>query len=301
MLTVIIRNRMEKENNNPNQQPSLQAIKLYIEKWGAEPLAVNKLRSNIYWVDGGGANSGVIVGENGVIVIDAKVSAEAGKKLLDEIARLTPTPVTHVILTHGDGDHVMGLASFPPRLTIISHENCKRDMEAANAAGIMGTLPDSVLPNYTFKSKVSMTLAGINFELIYFGPSHTSGDTIVYLPDQKVVFAGDVLAWGGSPTPTIHKEKGGSASGWLTTVEQMLKLDADTFVNGHGDVERKADVRQKLAQFQQQYEDIKAMIAQGKSLDEVEEAMAVNIVAPLAKGLKMPSFASVVYHQFTTN
>lgn len=292
---------MEKENNNLNQQPSLQAIKLYIEKWGAEPVTVHKLQRGVYWADGAGANSGIVIGENGVIVIDAKVSAEGGQKLLDEIAGITSQPVTHIILTHGDGDHVMGLASFPSRLTIIAHENCKRDMEIANTAGVMGILPDSVLPNYTFKTKVSMTLAGVNFELLHFGPSHTSGDIIIYLPDTKVVFAGDVLAWGGSPTPTIHKEKGGSADGWLTTVEEMLKLDADTFVNGHGDVETKADVRQKLAQFQQQYEDIKAMIAQGKNLDEVEEAMAVNITAPLAKGLKMPSFASVAYHQLTTN
>lgn len=293
---------MKEENKSPQSaisgpQPSLQDIQLYIQKWGAEPLVVHKVQDNIYWVEGAGANSGIVVGGNGVIIIDAKVSPTAGKRLLDEVAKITSQPVTHVILTHGDGDHVMGLADFPTGLTIIAQENCRKGMVAANARGIMGTLPDSALPNYTFKTKESMAIDGVPFELFYFGPSHTNGDVIIYLPDHKVIFAGDVLAWGGSPTPTIHEEKGGSATGWLSTVEEMLKLDAETFVTGHGEVQTKAEVQQKLDQFQQQYEGIKFMVEQGESLEEVEKAMAVDTPAPLAKGLRMPSFASVAYRQ----
>jgi cyclase len=243
-----------------------------------------------------------VVGQIGVIVIDTKVSAAAGKRLVDEVAHITPKPVTHVILTHGDGDHVMGLASFPTGLTIIAHENCKKDMEAVNTAGVMGTLPGAALPNHTFETEVSMTLDGVRFQLFYFGPSHTNGDAIVYRPDQKVIFTGDVLSWGGSPTPIVHDEKHGSAAGWISTVEEMLKLDADIFVIGHGDVQTKAEVQQKLAQFRQQHEKIKAMVAQGKSLEEVGQAMAVNTPntpAPLAGALRFPSFASVDYQQLT--
>jgi len=295
--TDLIDKIMKKENNLWGQQPSLQDIQRYIQKWGAEPLVVHKVQDDIYWVEGAGGNSGIVVGQHSVIVIDAKVGAEAGKKLLNEIAHITSKPVTHVILTHGDGDHVMGLASFPAGLTVIAQENCRKDMEATNAAGIMGTLPDTVLPNHTFKVRESIALDGIRFELFHFGPSHTCGDAIIYLPDQKVAFAGDILAWGGSPTPTVHKEKGGSAAGWLTTVEEMLKLDVNIFIMGHGGVQTKIDTWQKLEQFRQQYKDIKTMIAQGKTLDEVEEAMVVNTPAPLAAGLRLPSFASAAYYQ----
>src|SRR5580658_11120638 len=79
----------------------------------AAPFVVHQLKPNVYWVEGGGGNSGVIVGSTGVIVVDAKTSAAGGKELLDEIAKITPKPVTTVILTHSDGDHVNGLASFP--------------------------------------------------------------------------------------------------------------------------------------------------------------------------------------------
>jgi glyoxylase-like metal-dependent hydrolase (beta-lactamase superfamily II) len=294
-----ILNQQPAMDQSKPQQPSLQDIQRYVQQWGAEPLVVHEVQRNVYWVDGAGGNSGIVVGQNGVIVIDAKVSPAAGKRLLDEVAHITPKPVTHVILTHGDGDHVMGLASFPTGLTIIAQENCKKDMEEALAAGVMGTLPSAGLPNHTFETEESMTLDGVRFQLFYFGPSHTNGDAIIYLPDQKVIFTGDVLSWGGSPTPILHEEKHGSAVGWITTVEEMLKLDADIFVTGHGDVQTKAEVQQKLAQFQQQHEEIKAMVAQGKSLEEVEQAMAVNTPAPQARGLRLRSFASVAYHQLT--
>src|SRR5271167_150629 len=88
----------------------------------AAPFVTKQLAPNVYWVNGGGGNSGIIVGDKGVIVIDAKTTADGGKQLLDEIAKVTPKPVTTVILTHSDGDHVNGLAAFPAGLTIIAQE-----------------------------------------------------------------------------------------------------------------------------------------------------------------------------------
>ena len=76
------------------------------------PFQVHQLKPNVYWVEGGGGNSGVIVGDKGVIVVDAKTSAAGGKELLDDIAKITPKPVTTVILTHSDGDHVNGLGGI---------------------------------------------------------------------------------------------------------------------------------------------------------------------------------------------
>jgi glyoxylase-like metal-dependent hydrolase (beta-lactamase superfamily II) len=78
-----------------------------------QPLAVHQLKPNIYWVEGSGGNSAVIVGNNGVIVVDTKTTAAADAELIADVAKITPKPITTVILTHSDGDHVNGLASFP--------------------------------------------------------------------------------------------------------------------------------------------------------------------------------------------
>ncbi len=105
----------------------------------AAPFIAHQLTPSVYWIEGGGGNSGVIVGERGVIVIDAKTNATSGKQLLDEIAKITPKPVTTVIETHSDGDHVNGLAAFPTTgITVIAHENDKKEQETALAAGGRG-------------------------------------------------------------------------------------------------------------------------------------------------------------------
>ena len=99
---------------------------------------VHQLKPNVYWVEGGGGNSGVIVGDKGVVVVDAKINAAGGKELLDDIAKITPKPVTAVILTHSDVDHIAGLAAFPAGVKVIAHEGNKKEQDAALAAGGRG-------------------------------------------------------------------------------------------------------------------------------------------------------------------
>ena len=107
----------------------------------APPLKVAALTGGAYWTSGGaGGNTGFIVGDSGVIVIDAKQTAASAKEVLDEIAKVTPKPVTHLILTHSDPDHVNGLVAFPKGLTIIAQENCKKEMEDAIAAAAVAAM-----------------------------------------------------------------------------------------------------------------------------------------------------------------
>src|SRR5262245_21650919 len=110
-------------------------------------VTVKKIKDNIYLVEGGGGGSGIIIGQNGVIVIDAKTTAPAGKAVVDEVHKLTNKPITTVIFTHSDADHVNGIVSFPKGLTIIAHENDRREIEQAQAAGANGAPPKELLPN----------------------------------------------------------------------------------------------------------------------------------------------------------
>ncbi len=157
----------------------------------AQNLMPHQLKPNVYWLEGGGGNTGVIVGNNGVIIIDAKTTPAQGKMVIEEVAKITPKPITHVILTHSDGDHVNGLASFPTGLTIIAQENNKKEQEAALKAGGRGAPPADHLPTQLVtKEKETATLDGVKFEFYHWGPAHTSGDLIIYLPAEKIVFTG---------------------------------------------------------------------------------------------------------------
>src|SRR5579864_2067360 len=157
------------------------------------PFKVHQLKPNVYWIEGGGGNSGVIVGGKGVIVIDAKTTAAGGKELLDDIAKITPKPVTAVILTHSDGDHVNGLASFPAGVTIIAHENNKKEQMEALSKGGRGAPPAGHLPTQVVsKNKENLKIDGVKLQVFHWAPAHTSGDLVVYLPSEKIVFTGDI-------------------------------------------------------------------------------------------------------------
>ena len=264
------------------------------------PLMVHQLKPNVYWIEGGGGNSGVIIGEKGVIVVDAKTTPAQGKELLEDIAKITPKPVTTVILTHSDGDHVNGLASFPAGITIIAQENNKKEQEAALAAGGRGAPPAGHLPTQTIsKNKEDLKLDGVKVEVLHWAPAHTSGDLVAYLPSEKIVFTGDIITT--QPDALIHLEKHGSSEGWVTTAKGIAALNADQFVPGHGDVLAKAAVQKKATDVAAKRAKIMALVKQGKSLEEIKTAVGDPPPAQ-GKGGRGPGFASfteVVYQELT--
>src|SRR5262247_3180693 len=127
------------------------------------PITMKQLKPNVWAALGGaGGNVTIIVGQTGVIVVDAKQTEPGAKDLLAEIAKVTPKPVKTAIITHSDGDHVNGLVAFPAGIKIIAHENNKKEQETALAAGGRGAPPADRLPNQvTTKKKESMTLEGV--------------------------------------------------------------------------------------------------------------------------------------------
>jgi cyclase len=246
-----------------------------------QPLVDHELKPNIHWFEGGGGNTGVIVGTNGVIVIDAKTTAAAATELVADIAKITPKPITTVLITHSDGDHVNGLQSFPKGLTIIAHENCKTEMLAAPNAAEGGPLALYMPTRTVNKNMEDMTIEGVHLRVYNFGPAHTSGDLMIYLPDEKIMFAGDMVAL-QSPYPLIHLEKNGSSDGWVRSMNGMMATDATVFVSGHGTVQTKADLQKRVADMGARRDQIKSLIAQGKSLDDVRQGL--NEPPPAARG-----------------
>ena len=264
----------------------------------ASPLKVTQIKDNIYWAQGGvGSNDGIIVGTTGVIVVDTKTTPDSEKEVIAEIAKITPKAVNTAIITHSDGDHVNGLAAFPAGLTIIAQENCKKEMEAS--ASSRNPAPQDRLPTKTYNKTDKLTIDGIHIRLYHWAPGHTSGDTVVYLPDQKVVFGGDLLTTNRRNDDTgIHLEKHGSAAGWIENAKGLIGLDADIYLTGHGDRMTKADVQKKLDLIQDKYNKVKAMVAQGKSLDDVKQAFG-ETDSPAANAPGGPSFTVVAYRELT--
>jgi cyclase len=243
----------------------------------APPAITMKMMKPDVWaaLGGAGGNSTIIIGKTGVIVVDAKQTEPGAKDLLAQIAKITPKPVTTAIITHSDGDHVNGLVAFPPNIRIIAHENNKKEQQTALAAGGRGAPPADRLPNQvTTKAKEKLTIDGVKLELYHFAPAHTSGDLIVFLPQQKICSTGDIVVTNrADDNPNVHYEKNGSTEGWLTNVKGMIGLNADSYVTGHGDVVTKADLQRKLNATTERRNKIAAMVKEGKTLDQIKAAL----------------------------
>ena len=259
----------------------------------ATPFVTHQLKPNVYWIEGGGGNSTVILGAYGVVVVDAKTTKAGGQELLDDIAKITSKPVTTVILTHSDGDHVNGLAAFSTGVKVIAQENNKKEQEVALAAGGRGAPPADHQPTQVItKEKETVTIEGEKFELYHWAPAHTSGDLIVYLPTEKIVATGDIIAT-NNPYPRIHDEKHGSTEGWIATAKGIVSLDADTFVPGHGTIQTKADIEKRISDAEARRTQVKELVAQDKSLEEVKAAVGDN------DKLNYKSWTQVCYEELT--
>jgi glyoxylase-like metal-dependent hydrolase (beta-lactamase superfamily II) len=238
-------------------------------------ITMKMLKPDVWEGIGDGGNSTIIVGKTSVIVVDAKQTNAGAKEMLAQIAKITPKPVKTVLITHSDGDHLNGLVAYPTGITIIAHENNKKEQQTALAAGGRGAPPADRLPTQvTTKKKEKVTIDGVKLELYHFAPAHTSGDLVVYQPATKICSTGDVVVTNrADDNPNVHFEKNGSTEGWLTNVKGMIDLNADMYVTGHGDVVTKADLQRKFDATTVRRNKIAAMVKEGKTLAEIKAAL----------------------------
>lgn len=258
------------------------------------PVKASQVKGNIYEVEGGrGANAGFFIGEKEVLVIDAKMTEESAKQMIAEIKKLTSNPIKYVILTHSDGDHVNGLVGFPADVIIAAHHQTAKDMDAAFKDAKLR----SYLPDFTFSKKLKLHSGDKTVKLFHFGPAHTSGDVVVYFPEEKVAFIGDLLFLGRDPL--IHRHKNGNSFGLVKTLKSILKLGADTFIHGHGNIASPSDLEGVIKSLEEKQTKIKALIKEGKSLEEIKKIFNVEDRPSRPGRSRRPGLVETIYLELT--
>lgn len=275
----------------------------------APQLMVTSLGGGAYVVEGGRTpfnhvNTGFVVGDKGVIAIDAQAFPFIARQEVAEIAKITTKPVDTVIITHSDSDHINGLPGFPAGARVIAQENADTEMHAilTDPHPRGGTPPvelKNYMPAHTIRRSETLLVDGVQVVLTHVGRGHTDGDLLIYLPSQKIVFGGDIITFraAGIPQngiyPVIHLNKNGSSAGWIATVKYMLTLDADKFVGGHGNaVWDRASMVEMLHLTEQRRADIKKLFDEGKSLAEIKVALGESDPAA-----RYPTFTETTYQE----
>jgi cyclase len=243
------------------------------------PVTLEHISGNVYQISGGsGANGGAIIGDNGILVIDAKMDEVSVTQTIEAIGKLSDQPIRYLVNTHSDGDHIMGNRYFPPSVIFIAHENCRDDFFKEN----FGRESDwgepefyPFTPSITFSEDMDLWLGKDKVELHYFGVGHTTGDIVVYCPEEKIAFLGD--QYFQERPQLIHSQKNGNSFEHVKTLTKMLNtLDAETFLSGHGAPVGRSDIEKHIQTMIARQTKVKTLMDQEKTMEQVLAVFGEN-------------------------
>jgi glyoxylase-like metal-dependent hydrolase (beta-lactamase superfamily II) len=247
------------------------------------PVRLKMISANLYEaLDGLGSRGGAYIGDNAVLLIDAKMNRKSVDQTIAEVAKLTAKPIRYLFNTHSDGDHVLGNQFFPETVTFIAHENCRKEFFVPGRDGKPSVWSSPELarfvPSITFRDRMDLYLGSKNVQFWYFGVGHTTGDAVAYFPEEKTAFVGDQIFV--TRPQLIHSYKGGNSFEHVKTLSNMLAtLNAEGFCSGHDEVLDRAAVRAHIEQMVKMQAQVDSLIKQGKDLDSIRREFPANEAA----------------------
>ena len=247
----------------------------------APQLKVNKVREDLFEIEGDGGNVAVYVTGEGLILVDDKYDRDHDA-IMAQIKSFSSQPVKYVISTHYHEDHSGGNAKMlAMNAEIISTANARKNIVShiQSNAGIFPT-PARVV----FTEETSVFLGGKEVRAHHFGRGHTNGDAVIYFPALRTVHTGDLMA---GNTPLIDYPGGGSLVEWTKTLDSVMKdLDFDTVIPGHGAVTNKAGLLTYRNNVEKLRNRATELVRQGKNREELAQAM-IKEFGWQANGLQM--------------
>jgi len=230
---------------------------------------------------GAGSNSGFVIGDDGVAVIDTFQKADAAKSLLAEIRKMTQLPIKYVINTHYHIDHVTGNGVFAEAgATIVAQKNVRdwihtenkkfygANITDAQKASVEALTGPTMIYDTALDLHLGSKLINVRYEL-----GHTGGDSVVFIPDANVIFCGD-LFW----RHTLPNLIDASTEAWIATLGKLTQMHpAATFISGHGDVGTVDDVRA----FQGYLIDLRRMVSEGRAGGKTGDALVDDLTPKL--------------------
>lgn len=226
------------------------------------------------------SNAGFVVTPAGVVVVDALGSPDLARELLAQIRRITPQPVTHVIVTHYHADHIYGLQSFQEQgARIIAHQGALAYLQSDTARLRLEVSRDELAPwidrqtrlvpaDEWLQGPTRLTLGGMDFDIQPVGPAHTPEDLVVFVNGERVLFAGDLVFRGRIPFVGQANSKQ-----WIASLDRLMAFDARVVVPGHGPLSTSARADMQMTRDYLAYLRT-TMGAAARNLESFDEAYA---------------------------
>ena len=246
-------------------------------------VSFDKLSDHAYaYTAEGDPNTGIIIGDDAVMVIDTQATPAMAQDVIRRIREVTDKPIKYVVLSHYHAVRVLGASAYKPEHILASEDTLslikeRGEQDKASEIGRFPRLfrnvesvpPGLTWPTMTFTGKMTLWLGKLEVQLIQLGRGHTKGDTVVWLPQDKVLFSGDLVEFDATPYA-------GDAyfQDWPGTLDNIAALKPQALVPGRGPaLQGAADVARALegtrAFVSELYASVKAGAAAGKELRAV--------------------------------
>jgi glyoxylase-like metal-dependent hydrolase (beta-lactamase superfamily II) len=233
----------------------------------------------------GDPNSGVIIGDDGVMIVEAQATPRLANKVIEKVREVTDKPITHVVLTHYHAVRVLGASAFGAQQVIMSER--ARGMVAERGQEDWDSefqrfprlfeghesIPGLTWPTTTFKDKMTVYLGKRRVDLMHLGRAHTAGDIVVHVPDENVMFTGDIVEYHSA----CYCGDGHFAD-WPGTLEAIRAFNPRAIAPGRGDaligsemVNAALDLTRDFVE--STYRPAAAVAARGGSLKEAWDAI----------------------------
>ena len=240
----------------PGPGPKLEKIKddLYL---------IENANANLDDLRNYGGNVTVYLTNEGVLLVDCKFD-QNHDDVVAKVKSLTDKPIKYVVLTHNHADHAGGAAKMQAMgASLLISSDDRDNMVRAKQTGV---------PDVGYAGRVQVTLAGKQAQLRQFR-GHTRGDTIVYFPAERVISMGDLLTTSEQIPLIVNYGDGGTWMDWSRSIDEILKLDFDVAIPGHGPMVTKAQIVTIRNRMEKIFERVRALNREKKNQEEITQAL----------------------------
>jgi glyoxylase-like metal-dependent hydrolase (beta-lactamase superfamily II) len=268
----------------------------------------------------GWSNAGILVDGEASLLIDTLFDLKLTQQMLDTMRKSIPAAahIDMVVNTHANGDHCYGNELVADAQIIASARTAEEMIEGVKPqlmAAVLKQAPqlgqlgeymsrifgsfdfDNITltpPKTTFEGELSLTVGEKAVHLIEVGPAHTRGDTMVYIPGDRVVFTGDILFIGGHPIIWA-----GPTSNWLRACDRILAMDVETIVPGHGPITDKQGVMEVKGYFEYIFQEARKRYEAGMSALEAARDIPMDRYATWTDGERITVNVATIYRELS--
>ena len=252
---------------------SVLPIASFSQNYDSVNIKATKITSSVYMLEGSGGNIGVLIGNDGIILVDDQF-APLSEKIKKSIATLSDKPIKFIINTHFHFDHSDGNKTLGGEgVIIVAHENTRKRLTTDQMISIFNVdqkaYPYDALPKITFAESVTLNMNGETVQVFHVKNAHTDGDAIIFFKESNVVHTGDVFVRYG--LPFIDQLNGGNIDGMIKAIEELLmQVNDDTkIIPGHGKISTKKDLEDYKIMLKIVRDKVALEMKNGKTMDQI--------------------------------